>query len=471
MQTRKDLYQAHKLMTQRVALALLQGQPDAVESPMRRMVVASICGVMMAVLVAAGFGVAGLIFKGGARGLDEPGTLIIEKETGAKYGYSAADRKLIPFLNYASARLAMPDSNIRRRMVSRKSLAKYGRGPVVGIPQAPDALPAEGKLARAPWSLCVHGGDSGATRRSVVSLVGGRDVGGRVLNPDQGVLVRGNQQAWLVWSNKRLRVTAAAVRVLTNEQPVPVAERWLNGLPQGPDFAAPDIPGLGQPVEGPNGGKVSVGQVFRVAAVAGSDERWYVQLRDGGLAGLSAAQARLLLEARPAAPRDINPAVASEHPSKTVLYNRELPQVPPRIVAYDPEQPLCAVYKDAEKLSMDARFTLGGSLPTPGASAVTPAAAPGAGGLDQVVLPGGGTLAALLPGQGQKPQTYFLVTDQGVRFPIPTPEDVAKLGYSVEAAVPMPSNLLRLVREGPVLESSAARTPVAAAGPKGPAGP
>ncbi|TDD65034.1 type VII secretion protein EccB, partial [Actinomadura rubrisoli] len=140
MQTRKDLYQAHRLMTQRVALALLQGRPSAAESPLRRTGVGALCGVMVVVLVAAGFGITGLLFKGGARNLERPGVLIIEKETGATYAYSPEDDRLVPFLNYASARLAMPTPQIQRKLVSSKSLAKYARGPLTGIHGAPESL-------------------------------------------------------------------------------------------------------------------------------------------------------------------------------------------------------------------------------------------------------------------------------------------------------------------------------------------
>lgn len=448
MQTRKDLYQAHKLMTQRVALALLQGQPDAVESPMRRMVVASLCGAMVAVVVAATYGIIGLIFKGGARGLEKPGMLIIERETGAKYGYSASSRALIPFLNYTSARLAMPSGQIERRTVSRKSLAKYDRGPLSGIPGAPDALPDAGRLARAPWSLCVRRTDAGAT---LVSLVGGRDVGGRALSLDQGVLVRDETQAWLIWANKRLRVSPASQRVLSNAEPVPVAGRWLNGLPQGPDFAAPDLPGRGRPGAGPSGGQVPVGVVYR-AALPGGERRWYVQLLDG-LAGISETQAELLLSVAGApAEREITLAAANGKPSAVKVFDGAIPERRPRIVPYDPAQPLCATYRDTDRLSLDARLTIGGSLPA--GSTVS------SGGVDQVVMPGGGTLAGLLPGPNIKPQTYFLVTAQGVRFPVPAPEDVAKLGYSASSAVPVPAGLLRLLREGPTLSSAAALKPL-----------
>ncbi|MFB4319037.1 type VII secretion protein EccB [Actinomadura sp. 21ATH] len=446
MQTRKDLYQAHRLMTQRVALALLQGQPSAAESPMRRTGVGAICGVMVAVLVAAGFGIAGFLFKGGARNLERPGVLIIEKETGATYAYSAESRTMIPFLNYTSARLAMPTSTVQSRSVSAKSLAKYARGPLTGIPGAPETLPDPRKPAKPPWSLCVRttGG------RSLVTLAGGRDVGGRPLTDDQAVLVQAAAQPWLIWRSTRLRISPRAARVLTAAPPVPVDERWLNGLPQGADFAPPRIPGLGLPAN-----RSQIGQLFRVAAVAGTPERWYVQLADG-LSSISQTQARLLLDApgTPGPPREIPPGAAGERPSRTNLHSRALPERPPRIVAYTPADPLCAIYHNTTRFSTEARFTVGGS---------PPGAPPRAtGGLDQVTLPGGGAFTGTLAVPGQRPQAYSILTDQGVRHPVATPEDVAKLGYGPTAAAPVPANLLNLFRTGPTLASEAATWPVPA---------
>ncbi|MEW2358428.1 type VII secretion protein EccB [Spirillospora sp. NPDC029432] len=442
MQTRKDLYQAHRLMTQRVALALLQGQPSAAESPMRRTGVGTLCGVMVTVLVAAGFGIAGFLFKGGARNLEKPGVLIIEKETGATYAYSAETRKMVPFLNYTSARLAMPSTTVQTRSVSAKSLAKYGRGPLTGIPGAPESLPDPRKPAEPPWSLCVRTTDG----RSQVTLAGGRDIGGRPLTDVQGVLVQAGAQPWLIWRSTRLRISPRAARVLTAAPPVPVDERWLNGLPQGADFAPPRIPGAGEP---------GIGRLFRVAAVAGTPERWYVQLADG-LSSISQTQARLLLDApgAPGPPSDISPGEAGERPSRTNLHSRALPERPPRIIAYTPADPLCAVYHNTDRLSTDARFTIGGSLPDARSRATN--------GLDQVTLPGGGAFAGTLAVPGQRPQAYSILTDQGVRHPVATREDVARLGYGTTAATPVPANLLNLFRTGPTLSSEAAKWPVPA---------
>ena len=51
MQSRRDLFAAHRLMTQRVALALLRGEPDIPDQPLRRLNVATFSGVLVAVIV------------------------------------------------------------------------------------------------------------------------------------------------------------------------------------------------------------------------------------------------------------------------------------------------------------------------------------------------------------------------------------------------------------------------------------
>ncbi|TDD59512.1 type VII secretion protein EccB, partial [Actinomadura rubrisoli] len=307
------------------------------------------------------------------------------------------------------------------------------------------SLPDPARLAHAPWSLCVRGG--------TVSLIGGRTVGGRPLTDDQGVVVQGGAQAWLVWHNTRMRVTPKAARILSADQPVPVDERWLNGLPQGPDFAAPAIPQQGQQFAGPNNTLAPAGQIFHVAAIAGTQERYYVQLPDG-LSSISETQARLLLDTPGAnTPREITPSAAASKPSRTNLHSRALPESPPDTARYEPQQPLCAVYQQTGKLSTDARFTIGGTVPSTSATSQ---------GLDQVLLPGGGTFAGTLSGPGQPLQTFALITDQGLRYPVPTTDDMAKLGYASDSAVPIPANLLQLFKEGPALTTTAALRPVPA---------
>ncbi|MCC5577116.1 type VII secretion protein EccB [Microtetraspora sp. AC03309] len=468
MQTRKDLYQAHRLMMQRLGMALLQAEPDVPESPMRRHSVATFSGVLLAVLVLAVFGIWGLLKPGGATSLTEPGQLLVEEESGATYIYSDTGDTLIPVANYVSARLLLDSADVTVRNVSAASLAEFNRGPLVGIPGAPDSLPASEKLVKGPWSACVtEVTDAAGSRTSYVTLVGGRDVGGREIGGD-AMIVEDGRQDWMIWGDKRMRVTGEGARGLIGETARRVPAAWLNAIPQGPDFRSPDVPGRGRKVRGPEGRAAVVGQVFTVPAMAGSSARWYV-LRDDGLAPISILQASLLLEdpeskkkvygRRPVKPIEIDAATANTAPvSKTGMAVADLPTEMPKIMTPDVSAPLCAVYADSQTGSARARLTIGSRMDIP-----VPPTSGDQEHFDQVLLPpGAAALAGLLPGDGQLSavHSYALITDQGRRFAVESADLLANLGYQLSDVTPVPAQILHLIPEGPALDPAAARKPL-----------
>ncbi|WP_188191152.1 type VII secretion protein EccB [Nonomuraea sp. SYSU D8015] len=465
MQTQKDLYQAHRLMTQRLGLALLQGEPDVPESPMRRQNVATFAGILVAVLIVAGFGIWGLLKPGNATKLTEAGQLLIEEETGASYVYNQQSGKLQPVANYVSARLMLGEENIKVRTVSAESLAGFGRGQKVGIQGAPDSLPKRERLVKAPWSACVvEGVDATGMRKPFVTLVAGTDVGGTPVGGEALVVSEG-QNSWVLWANQRMRVTN--VDRLTDQAPRRVPTSWVNAIPAGVDFAAPKVPQRGKKAVGPGGKASRVGQVYKVAPVAGSGERWYVLLADG-LAPINQTQAMLLL-LDPASKsaygklpvRETSIDAASANAMKAsgkALLNNGLPATMPRFRSPGASAPLCAVYANTAKGSTRAVLTTGSRIRIP-----TPPASAGPEKVDQVLLPpGSAVLAGTLPGDGQLSavQQYSLITDQGRRFRLSTADVIAKLGYEATDVAPVPSHLLLLIPDGPMLDPAAARTPV-----------
>jgi type VII secretion protein EccB len=465
MQTRRDLYQAHKLMMQRVGLALLQGEPDISESPMRRLSVSAFSGAMVAVLIGAIFGVLALISPSGARGLDAGGTLIIERETGTKYVYDTNRKLMLPVANYASAKLALDNASAPQRVVSRKSLAKFTRGPMIGIPGAPDSLPDPAHLVKKPWSVCVRDGPTAAGgTRSVTSLVAGTSVGGRLLGADQAVAVQVGGESYVIWQNQRMHMTIppAQASSVTNVQPAPVAQTWLSPIRQGPDFTAPPIGNRGTPVAGVPRGRA--GQVYKAPSGA-----WYALVSDG-FAQISQTQGWLLLadpdtkrlayQGQAAVPLEIDLGTVTSKPSSQRLLNPNLPQTLPSFVRWDPATPLCAVYANTDKGSTSAQLAIGGSLPD------VPVTTSGQGGkVDQVVLPpSGAALVGVLPSSNQLNaiNNWYIVNDAGVCFPLSSKDTAEKLGYRVENAAPIPTGVLQLMPSGPTLDPVAALRPVPA---------
>ena len=68
-QNRKDLLQAYRLMTQRTALALVAGEPDSPNQPLRRRNTATVSGILAGVIACAVFGVLSLLSPAPAGGL------------------------------------------------------------------------------------------------------------------------------------------------------------------------------------------------------------------------------------------------------------------------------------------------------------------------------------------------------------------------------------------------------------------
>ncbi|GAA3615716.1 type VII secretion protein EccB [Nonomuraea rosea] len=466
MQTRKDLYQAHKLMTQRLGLALLQGEPDLPESPMRRYNVATFASILLVVLITAGFGIWGMLNPGGATKLKEAGQLLIEEETGASYVYNQGDGKLQPVANYVSARLLLDSQEIKVRSVSAESLSGLARGQKIGISGAPDSLPKPAKMIKSPWTVCVvEQADATGTARPYVTLLGGVDVGGTPVGGD-ALVVNDGQQSWVLWNNYRMLIKD--VRRLTDQAPRKVPLSWVNAIPAGPDFVALKIAQRGKRVTGPGGAPARVGQVFTLAAIPGASERWYALLGDG-LAPISQTQAMLLLQ-DPATKvayskggvRQIAVDAATVNSAKVSVQQvmgGGLPLTMPRFRTVSASAPLCTVYADTVAGSVRAQLTTGATLTIP-----KPSGSGGPDHVDQVLLPpGGAALAGQLSGEGQTDaiNEYSLITDQGKRFRLVSADVVGKLGYDAAQVTPVPAHLLRLIPEGPLLDPAAARQPVA----------
>ncbi|HEY9243860.1 MAG TPA: type VII secretion protein EccB [Streptosporangiaceae bacterium] len=469
MQTRRDLLQAHRLMTQRAALALLQAEPDPPDQPLRRLNIGLISSILVAVIVAAAFGVWGLLAPGHAQDLTAPGTLIIDSETGTSY-ILCEHGKLCPVVNYASARLALGTATPAQRTVTQASLAHFTRGPMIGIPGLPEPLPDPDELAGQPWSVCVQTVHNPATlqRTTTTTVVGGRRVGGRPLTGNRALLVAADGTDWVLWQGQRMPVPRGMQQnVLTAlaaaGQPAQVPVTWLNAFPQGASFAPPRIAGFGRRVRGPGGGPARIGQVFSTSPAAGGPRQYYVLLR-AGLLPVSQTQAALLDAARgQVPPRTAASAAVADDRAPGSLPASGLPAQLPRLVSYQPSAPLCVVYAGpASARAAGGQLTVGGTVPAGGLPI------PGAAGRTVLTLPPGkAALAGVEPGPasaaaagGSRVTSYFLITG-GQRFGLASPGVAALLGYHLATQRTLvPAGVIDLIPAGPALDPAVARRPV-----------
>ena len=265
MQTRRDLLQAHRLMTQRAALALLQAEPDPPDRPLRRLNVGLICSVLVAVIVAAAFGVWGILAPGHAQGLTSPGTLIIDSQTGTSYIW-CQHGKLCPVVNYASARLALGTSSPDQRTVSQASLAHYPRArssaspgcrsrcpPRTCWPASPGRSACRPSVTRPPCSAIPRPPWSAASR-SAASHRRGQRAAGVLRRPGLGAVGRAAAD------DPAGHAAEHANRAALPPGRRPGAGHLAQRLPQGPEFAPPRIAGFGRRCPVPGAGPPASGR-------------------------------------------------------------------------------------------------------------------------------------------------------------------------------------------------------------------
>ncbi|MGW2014941.1 type VII secretion protein EccB [Streptomyces sp. NPDC001927] len=463
MQSRRDQVQAHLFVMSRLGAGMLRGEPDALDLPTRRTTRGVRMGLFIALLIALVVGLYGAIKPGGAAGWAKPGTLVVVKETGARYLFIGG--QLRPVLNQASARLVAGEK-MTVSQVSLNSLRAVPRGGPVGIVGAPDGLPAKSQLVGGAWLVCgLVGRTSSGEATPVLSVAVGVEGPGQALAPEQGLLVATADGArHVLWQGKRLRLNtrdgAGTALGYGTATPFPVAPSWLNSLPSGPDLSPPDVPGRGSAGPALAGRQTRVGQLF-----TGPGGEPYVLTRQG-LAPLGETLFELLrgdprtqrdaYAGAPALAVPVGAADLAAHPAPAgTLTGAGLPATPPKLVAAGAGQGVCTSVQP----SAEGPRTLVTVVDAAEVAGAPPAAQPGVvtgcGTADRVsVQPGGGALVRALSGAGAAGTTY-LVAENGVKYPLPSEEAMRTLGYAGSAPVGLPSTLLTLLPTGPSLDPAA----------------
>lgn len=435
MTSRRDQLQSYQFMNQRVISAFVMRETDPAQSPLRRGIGALFAGLMAAVLVAAGFGVYGLLTRTGDTRWQAEGSVVVERETGATFVY-LRDR-LTPTLNLASAKLASGRRNPPVFRIPTDSLAGTARGALIGIPNAPDSLPAADRQVRLPWTACTVPGE---TPTSALLIASAGPAGTPLA--DRGLLVTDGDLTHLVTQGRKHRIRNARVTLpalFGAAQPTEVAATWLATLPTGADIAPVDVGDRGDPsgaVPGRDNGDV-------LFTETGSGRQFYLVL-DDGLAPVSALQQAVLNAAFPAEPEEIPVSEVSQSPTSDALANApQPPAAVPGLAPLPPGQAACATTRTAAD---PPTLTVDGS-PTAFADAIPTAAG------KTVQIPAG--RFALL----RAPAGFLLITDQARRHPVPGDEALARLGYSPDAAIDVPPALPAAVPAGPALDPAAALQP------------
>jgi type VII secretion protein EccB len=438
-QNRRDLLQSYRLMTQRTALALIAGEPDSPNQPLRRRNIATISGILAGVIACAVFGVLGMLSPGGVTGLTKAGTLVIDKDTATPYVpcQAAGEQKLCPALNYASALLALSTTNVNRVDVTQKTLADYKIGPTLGLAGLPQDLPTSADLIKGPWSVCIDSSN-------VSTLIGGASVtGGTKLTTATAELVTSLGQTWVLFMGARYQIANATMAELWPQAtPQNVSPAWLNTIPQNPNgFTPPVISSWGQTVQGP-AGQAKAGQVYSVSS-AGLGTQYFVLETDQKLHNVTAVQATLL-EHEPGAPAQATLAAGQATNLGAPVPNGGLPASKPTIPQFT--SPVCV----SLGAGLSRTITTGGTMP----ANPTPTGNGSPTTVDKVWLPQGhGALIGVTGGPDLPPVKSWFLLDGATRYGLAGSAVAGDLGYDLsQVETVLPASLVDVLPQGPALD-------------------
>jgi type VII secretion protein EccB len=460
MRTRREQMQAYRFVIRRIVAAVLSGEPETIDRPMRRLGLSLFASSMVAVIALAAFGIWGWITEQGQP--PEIGDLLIEQGTGTIYVVLPDDLRpegrLHPVYNIASARLLLGEPG-EPKNVSASSLVDEPRGRLLGIPDAPEALPDPDDLLGLPWQVC--GVPPGASSTEpITAVVIDRELSGEPLG-EQGLHVVAGDVHYLLWNNAGLPISrnpeVAMFAFGLPREGFEVGEPLITSLNPGPEFGPPQLPGLGDDSGFViNGRQLVIGELLEI----GGDN---FMVTSDGLGGINRVTRKLLEDTERVPVRsviaadaehidDVGPLEPEGFPDSTLQPHPSADDRPTVCSAYvggpdsGPAGTTIEIFDSPPDALLDESLNVD---QTPRDS--VPVA-------DRVVIAGGrGMLAKAISHAGTESagDTLYLITDQRLKYPL-TPEAKEALGYGDVDPVPIPENQLALVPTGPSLNQAAA---------------
>lgn len=451
--TTKAQVNGYRFLLRRLEHALIRRDVRMLHDPMRSQMRSLVVGLVVALLVLAGFGVYGLIKPQGTVGDSK---IIVSKKAGAMY--VVVDGRLHPVLNLASARL-ISGSDESPKSIAEKKLTGYPRGPLLGIPGAPLALPGPPSADTSQWTVC----DTVTGETAVTTVVAGEPELTdriRVAATSDATLVATGDETYLIYEGKRARVDTDSVPVRRalgiDGAPVrTVSPGLLNSLPEVEPIVAPSIPGVGKPSA--LGADIRVGSVIKVTGLSG-ETTFYVALAQGvqQVGEVAADVIRQADAAGGGSVPTVGPGALTDVDTIDELPVSDFPSVTPDLSDPAADPVLCSGWLRSKDDHQAARSVLlGSTLPLGSKEApVVLAGADGPGaGLDAVfVEPGRGHYVRVTGSEpdSTRAESLFYVSDSGVRFGVPDLETGVALGMG-DSPVPAPWSIISLLAAGPTL--------------------
>lgn len=468
MASKRDQLHAYQFLVQRVVSALVTRETDPEQPPFRRPSTSAFAGIAVAVIALAAVGVYGILNPGGNDSWQDGKSVIVEKETGTRYVY--LDERLHPVANYTSALLAIGE-HAKTVSVSRDSLVDVSRGPRIGIPDAPDALPGTGQLLSGGWTLCSQpAADVSGTVAPQSVLVVGQEPSTGLRLDDRAILVSVPEtgERHLLLNGYRHLISdkdAVAVELALRATPaIRVGQAVLEAVPAGKPIAPITVPDIGKPSTAvPSRPELLSGQLLEVGTSGGTQHYLVEPTRLRPITELQfdlqrafSSTAAAYPDGKPVGvPLGMIDAGTAKQSQPTVASAGDPPTVRPEFVEGGTTASVCLTFEPGNSVPS---FALDPAMPETDPMMGTPRRTEdGVALADRVVVPAGhAAVIEAMTGAESPSGTLMLVTDMGMSYPLAEPAVLKMLGYENVEPVQLPASLVSRIPMGSGLSHDAA---------------
>lgn len=470
----KTQVSGHYFLRRRLGFAFQRRSVRMQTDRMRTQRLMLMISALLAVLVMVGALVVGWLRPAG---LVNDSKIVADRKLGTVF--VSVDGRLHPALNLVSAWLIAGEP-AAPTFVSPDDLAKWPRGPLVGIEGAPTEPPQILTPEVSRWALCDTAPESMSGRPSVTGINGEltMDDRAREVAGDTALLGTFDGQAYVISNGVRMPVDLSD-RAVTDPvgledagAPVVLSQAMLDALPAGRPLVVPTVPLAGQPSTENLGTPTPLvnGSVVVSQDVASGNDQFYVVLGDGvqPVSSVVAAMLRQRDSFGLSQPPRISPDILGDVSVREVLDVNGYPATPLKLVDWRADPVLCVAWeRGASDRQARQRLLVGRALPVTAEqeSHLVPlvVSSEDQGKLaDQVLLGDSPVTWVSTTGASSdsaRRETLWLISESGARYGVPFDDEALQaLGLKNVAPRLAPWPLLRVWPAGPELSRQAAMT-------------
>lgn len=468
----KTQVSGHFFLRRRLGFAFQRRSVRMQTDRMRTQRLMLMISALLAVLVMVGALVVGWLRPAG---LVNDSKIVADRKLGTVF--VSVDGRLHPALNLVSAWLIAGEPS-EPTFVSPDDLAKWPRGPLVGIEGAPAEPPRVLTPEVARWALCDTASESMRGRPIVTGINGELTMGDRAREVGSGTAVVGafDGQTYVITNGVRMpvdltdRAVTAPMGLEAAGAPVELSQAMVDAVPAGRPLVVPAVPRAGEPSAVNLGMPVVNGSVVMSQDVASGNDQFYVVLADG-VQPVSAVVAAMLRQRDSfgvSQPPHISPDSLGEVAVRDTLDVTGYPAEPLKVVDWRADPVLCVAWeRGASDRQARQRLLVGRALPVTVEqdSHLVPLVVGNEDQgkiADQVLLsdnPATWVSTTGASADSSRRETLWLISGSGARYGVPFDDEALQaLGLKNVAPRLAPWPLLRVWPAGPELSRQSAMT-------------